>query len=115
MGVRQGLQSIPPAHRRSATLAARLQLAPTSRQPGRTAPSLQTRPQQKQPAETPQIAHRRSLEQRMRTSAAALTMVLFTSLGTAAIAVSAAAPQALPPDNPFAAASTLPYELPPFD
>ncbi|HLQ13710.1 MAG TPA: M3 family metallopeptidase [Steroidobacteraceae bacterium] len=51
----------------------------------------------------------------MRTSAAALTMVLFTSLGTAAIAVSAAAPQALPPDNPFAAASTLPYELPPFD
>src|SRR5882672_8525905 len=51
----------------------------------------------------------------MRTSRAALTMALLTTLGPAAIAASAETPPALPPDNPFAAASTLPYGLPPFD
>ncbi|HMI36512.1 MAG TPA: M3 family metallopeptidase [Steroidobacteraceae bacterium] len=51
----------------------------------------------------------------MRTSATALTTALLAILGPAVIAVNAATPPTLSPDNPFAAASTLPYGLPPFD
>src|SRR5260221_12152310 len=56
MGLCPSLQPIASAHRRPATLATQLQLAPPSRQLGRTASCLQTRPQQKQPAETPHLA-----------------------------------------------------------
>src|SRR5258707_11496611 len=58
MGLCPSLQPIESAHRRPATLATQLQLAPPSRQLGRTASCLQTRPQQKQPAETPHLGGR---------------------------------------------------------
>jgi peptidyl-dipeptidase Dcp len=51
----------------------------------------------------------------MQGSTVALTVALLTSLGPATIAASAEPPPALSPDNPFAAPSTLPYGLPPFD
>ncbi len=51
----------------------------------------------------------------MRIRTAALFVALTSALVPAASAAGAAAPPALSADNPFAAPSTLPYGLPPFD
>ena len=51
----------------------------------------------------------------MRIWTAASIVALVTALVPAAFAAAGAAPSALAADNPFAAPSTLPYGLPPFD